>query len=297
VEAALGRLQEGEPLDIDALVAAHPEYAVELRGLLPTVELLANMGDPPLEASCSADEAFAQTEPDFKQQLGDFRLVREIGRGGMGVVYEAEQLALGRRVALKVLPFAALLDRQQLARFKNEARAAATLDHPNIVAIYSVGCERSVHFYAMQLIDGRSLAELIAELRGESASGVEEQRNGGGVEQCDRYSTTPLLHSSSTSIQHPASSIEHPTSSIQHPRNTRSPTVGLARCPAGSAQGPTAGWRHGPGGAVHTSHQWQRRLLPQRGQAGHPGCRGTATCARSWRAASRYQAQQPHAGP
>ena len=68
--------------------------------------------------------------------LGDFRILRELGRGGMGVVYEAEQISLGRHVALKVLPFAAMLDKQQLARFKNEARAAATLDHPNIVAIH-----------------------------------------------------------------------------------------------------------------------------------------------------------------
>ncbi len=83
----------------------------------------------------------------------------------MGVVYEAEQLSLGRRVALKVLPFAAMLDKQQLARFKNEARAAATLDHPNIVAIYSVGCERGVHYYAMQLIEGQSLAQVVEQLR------------------------------------------------------------------------------------------------------------------------------------
>src|SRR5262249_56961677 len=97
--------------------------------------------------------------------LGDFHILRELGRGGMGVVYEAEQISLGRRVALKVLPFAAMLDKQQLHRFKNEARAAATLDHPNIVAIYSVGCERGVHYYAMQLIEGQSLAEAIAQHR------------------------------------------------------------------------------------------------------------------------------------
>ena len=107
-------------------------------------------------------------------QLGDFRLIRELGRGGMGVVYEAEQLSLGRHVALKVLPFAAMLDRQQLARFKNEARAAATLDHPHIVAIYSVGCERSVHYYAMQLIEGRSVADIIAAMKPGRPPSVEE---------------------------------------------------------------------------------------------------------------------------
>jgi hypothetical protein len=70
-------------------------------------------------------------------------------------------------VALKVLPFAAMLDKQQLARFKNEARAAATLDHPGIVQIFSVGTERGVHYYAMQLIEGQSLAQLIDQLRAE----------------------------------------------------------------------------------------------------------------------------------
>jgi serine/threonine protein kinase len=102
-------------------------------------------------------------------ELGDFRLLREIGRGGMGVVYEAEQISLRRRVALKVLPFAAALDPRQLQRFKNEALAAAHLRHENIVPVYMVGEERGVHYYAMQFIEGRSLAELIAELRSQTA--------------------------------------------------------------------------------------------------------------------------------
>src|SRR6266487_1541821 len=97
--------------------------------------------------------------------LGDFRILREVGRGGMGVVYEAEQISLGRRVALKVLPFAAALDAKQLQRFKNEAQAAAHLHHQNIVPVYAVGCERGVHYYAMQFIEGRTLKALVVELR------------------------------------------------------------------------------------------------------------------------------------
>src|SRR4051794_23811609 len=93
--------------------------------------------------------------------LGDFRLVREIGRGGMGVVYEAEQLSLGRRVALKVLPPAAALDARRLRRFENEARAAALLHHGNVVPLYAVGCEEGVHFFVMQLINGVTLAQLL----------------------------------------------------------------------------------------------------------------------------------------
>src|SRR5438876_4271759 len=83
----------------------------------------------------------------------------------MGVVYEAEQVSLGRPVALKVLPFAAALDPKQLQRFKNEAQAAAHLHHTNIVPVHAVGCERGVHYYAMQYIEWQTVAGLIRELR------------------------------------------------------------------------------------------------------------------------------------
>src|ERR1700730_8292799 len=97
--------------------------------------------------------------------VGDFQLLNEIGRGGMGVVYEAKQLSLGRRIALKVLPFASALDPRQLQRFKNEAQAAAQLHHTNIVPVYAVGCARGVPYYAMQFIEGQTLATLIQGLR------------------------------------------------------------------------------------------------------------------------------------
>src|SRR5262249_5830833 len=106
--------------------------------------------------------------------LGDFRLLREVGRGGMGVVYEAEQLSLGRRVALKVLPFAATLDERQLQRFKNEARAAASLEHPHIVPVYGVGCERGVYYYAVRFIDGLSLAALLGRRRERATATVSQ---------------------------------------------------------------------------------------------------------------------------
>jgi tetratricopeptide (TPR) repeat protein len=83
----------------------------------------------------------------------------------MGVVYEAEQISLRRRVALKVLPFAAMMDPRKLQRFHHEAQAAASLHHNHIVPVYFVGCERGVHFYAMQLIEGQTLANLIHDLR------------------------------------------------------------------------------------------------------------------------------------
>ena len=98
-------------------------------------------------------------------RLGDFRIIRTIGRGGMGIVFEAEQVSLRRRVALKVLPFAAALDPHALRRFQIEAQAAAQMHHTNIVPVFSVGCERGVHYYAMQYIEGRTLADLIRDLR------------------------------------------------------------------------------------------------------------------------------------
>src|SRR5215470_1311382 len=103
-----------------------------------------------LEVSHSGVSGTASTEP-APTELGDFRLLREVGRGGMGIVYEAEQVSLKRRVALKVLPFAATMDSRQLQRFRNEAQAAAGLHHTNIVPVHAVGVERGVHYYAMQL--------------------------------------------------------------------------------------------------------------------------------------------------
>jgi serine/threonine protein kinase len=110
----------------------------------------------PLAEHARAAGRAAEVEPEGP--LGDFRIVREVGRGGMGVVYEAVQISLGRSVALKVLPFAAVLDAKQLQRIKNEAQAAACLHHQHIVPVYAVGSERGVHCYAMQFIDGQSLA-------------------------------------------------------------------------------------------------------------------------------------------
>lgn len=137
-----------------------PALAFSLQGLALVQSAAAH-------AAAGHDPPVHDIDPEIaRRPLGDFKLLREIGRGGMGVVYEAVQLSLNRRVALKVLSFAATLDTRQLERFRNEAHAAAQLHHNNIVPVYAVGCERSVHFYAMQLIDGPSLARVIAELRG-----------------------------------------------------------------------------------------------------------------------------------
>src|SRR5262249_54755093 len=109
-------------------------------------------------------------------RLGEYRIVREIGRGGMGVVYEAEQESLGRRVALKVLPPGALGDVRHVERFHREARAAARLHHSTIVPVFGVGEEGGTHFYVMQYIEGRPLDDVLAELRRLRAAGAETSR-------------------------------------------------------------------------------------------------------------------------
>ncbi len=111
-------------------------------------------------------ERFSRSTPlHFNDAIGSFSINREIGRGGMGVVYEATEAILNRRVALKVLPPAALMDDLQIRRFRNEAAAAAQLVHPNIVPVYSVGSDRGVYFYAMQLIEGQNIAQVIGSIR------------------------------------------------------------------------------------------------------------------------------------
>ena len=101
----------------------------------------------------------------FVQELGDYRIVRQIGRGGMGIVYEAEQQSLNDAWRSRSCPLAAAIDPKQLRRFHVESQAAAHLHHTNIVPVYAVGCERGMHYYAMQYIEGKTLAELIRELR------------------------------------------------------------------------------------------------------------------------------------
>jgi serine/threonine protein kinase/Flp pilus assembly protein TadD len=162
IEELSARMEAGEPIELQALLDAHPEHAAELRHLYPALQLLANFSRSG-EANLPVD--VPESMPALGGPLGDFRILREVGRGGMGVVYEAEQISLRRRVALKVLPFAATMDARQLQRFHNEAQAAACLHHTNIVPVFSVGCERGVHFYAMQYIDGHPLSELIRQMR------------------------------------------------------------------------------------------------------------------------------------
>jgi WD40 repeat protein/serine/threonine protein kinase len=158
----LARYRRGERPAPSEYAARYPALAEQIRELFPALAMLEDVRPGP-EAP-----AGVAREPECAvplRRLGEYRIVREIGRGGMGVVYEAEQESLGRRVALKVLPAGALGDARQVERFQREARAAARLHHTNIVPVFAVGEEGGTHYYVMQYIEGRPLDEVLGELR------------------------------------------------------------------------------------------------------------------------------------
>ena len=150
----------GHRPDRAAFAARDPEVAEAVAGCLSGLDFL-RAGTPRAATAASADGA--------DTRLGDFRILREVGRGGMGVVYEAEQISLGRRVAVKVLSAVAPDDRAR-QRFRNEAHAAASLTHPHIVPVYAVGDDGDTLFLAMRFVRGRSLAAHVRDWQEASAT-------------------------------------------------------------------------------------------------------------------------------
>lgn len=168
LDEILERAQRGERLDVESLCEAQPEIADDLRRLLPSLLIMEGVKPVPEHQS----DRTADMPPP--QQLGEYRILGEIGRGGMGVVYEAEQMSLGRNVALKVLPHLSARDETAVRRFEREARAAARLHHTNIVPVFDVGQSGDTCYYTMQLIRGASLdavLEKLPQLRDNSDTG------------------------------------------------------------------------------------------------------------------------------
>ncbi len=151
--------ERGERLDVTRVLTDHADLTDIFRAYLQSLGLLQKAAgwDEENKSLAPTLGSSVHTPNDSRRRMGDYELIREVGRGGMGVVYEARQLSLGRTVALKVLPFVASLDAKHLARFHRESMSAAQLHHPHIVPVYAVGCESETHFYSMQLIDGQSL--------------------------------------------------------------------------------------------------------------------------------------------
>jgi serine/threonine protein kinase/WD40 repeat protein len=160
LEEFLARARRGERPSPEDYVARHPDLAWAIRELFPTLLVLqGHRGGP------------TQPAEILPAALGDYQIVREVGRGGMGVVYEAVQQPLGRRVALKVLPARVAEKPEYRERFLREAQAAARLHHGNIVPVFASGECAGTLYYAMQFIDGRSVAGVLDRLRGQ---GVEQ---------------------------------------------------------------------------------------------------------------------------
>ena len=158
----LERKQSGERPNIDAYCNQYPEHANEIRSLLKTIDFVdGDVGD--VESELSRLLVSSATEKSV-DQIANYRIVREIGRGGMGVVYEAEHEELGRRVALKVLPSQVSKNEHAVKRFVREGKAIAQMHHTNIVPLFEVGEDDGRFFLAMQLIGGRSLDLVIHDM-------------------------------------------------------------------------------------------------------------------------------------
>ena len=224
-EEFLKRRRAGEDLSVDAFAAEHPGVAPRIHELFPVLLLMEDLDrcgsslaperqerDNALVGSGSSGFASGRTEAAGADQpatgskcpierLGDYRILREIGRGGMGVVYEAEQESLGRRVALKVLPKAHLASAECLTRFRREAQAAARLLHTNIVPVFGVGHQDGIHYYVMQYIAGRGLDSLLAQLSQENkerSTDVVGERAAEGSAATQSFVSTPNRAESGT---------------------------------------------------------------------------------------------------
>jgi serine/threonine protein kinase len=158
MQAYLELQRNGTAPSVEDFAQQYPDWADDLRELLPMVSAMESAKTKVM------DKVIPFFETGTLERLGEYRLLREIGRGGMGIVYAAEQESLERTVAVKVLPRQSLANQVQVQRFHREARTAAGLHHPHIVSVYGVGEQDDYHYYVMELIDGVSLDRVIHSL-------------------------------------------------------------------------------------------------------------------------------------
>src|SRR5262249_35610094 len=158
------RCRRGEHPALTEYTDKYPELAAEIRDLFPALavmEELGSAGGPPT----GPYPIPSQWDARVPERMGEYRILREVARGGMGIVYEAVQESLGRHVALKVLPPQRLTQPTRLERFRREAKAVARLHHTNIVPVFGVGEHEGVHYYAMQFIYGQGLDNVLKEVK------------------------------------------------------------------------------------------------------------------------------------
>ena len=162
-ERFLTRLRAGEEVSIEQYQQRYPEHATQIAALFPTLLLMEDIKPPQTESRRLHDSADTLLERNLKR-LGDYKIVRRIGYGGMGIVYEAEQESLGRRVAIKVFAPTLFTSARQIRRFKREAQAAAKLSHPHILPLFDSGNADGLLYYVMPYVEGESLRERLERL-------------------------------------------------------------------------------------------------------------------------------------
>ncbi len=172
VDEVLAQQRAGQNPQLAEFERRYPDHADQLREIFSTLLLAERMDNERSLASCQPFDSDPRKPPEFPRQIGDFELLHELGRGGMGVVFAARQISLNRRVAVKLLSRHLASDPRFAERFAREARSAARLQHPHIVAVHSNGCELGIAYYSMQLIVGKNLAEVLTGVRKLLAEGV-----------------------------------------------------------------------------------------------------------------------------
>jgi WD40 repeat protein len=177
--AYLEAAEQGRTPDLRTWQARHPEFAAELAEYAANHARLEHLAAPlrQVAEAAQAEAASRRTVPPEEgstvapapgtqvRYFGDYELLEEIARGGMGVVFRARQVSLNRVVALKMILRGELASEQDVQRFRTEAQAAGNLDHPHIVPVYEVGEHQGQHYFAMRLVEGGSLAARLDEMR------------------------------------------------------------------------------------------------------------------------------------
>ncbi len=156
------RVAKGETVMLDQAVTQHPEFAEDLRELWGAIMLADAVGSHALALTQSeASIEVPSTAIELPATFGDYELLEEIGRGGMGIVYRAIQISLNREVAVKMLLRGQLASQDDEARFRQEAESAAQLQHPGIVPVYEVGENDGRLFFSMQYVPGQTMAHML----------------------------------------------------------------------------------------------------------------------------------------
>ena len=175
VEDFTARLRSGERPAIQEYATQYPSLAEDIEELLTSVAMIEELK----KQSNSVADSFKSEMKEILQldHIGDYRIVRELGRGGMGIVFEAVHESLGRRVAIKVMPNRKFDDPKYLERFRREAQAAANLHHTNIVSVFGIGQTGDHHYYVMEFVDGQSLSSILADLNGMQEAQTKDELN------------------------------------------------------------------------------------------------------------------------